>query len=156
MRKRLSVSRVIHYGIELSTIVSQLHAAGWLWRDCKPPNIIITKTGVLRPLDFEGACPIDRPDPVPWWTPAFAPPEWRNASSVRPSVADDLYALGIVIFFLLTGRLPEASDQVSIEKLRLNVPAEVSRIVTELLDRSPHRRPAAQDVARSLKAATPC
>lgn len=153
MRKRLSISRVIRYGVELSAIVSRLHAAGWLWRDCKPPNIIVTKEGVLRPLDFEGACPVDRPDPAPWGTPAFAPPERHDGSGIRPSAADDLYALGAVLYFLLTGRPPGVPHRIPVAKLRRNVPAPVISIVNELLDPSPRRRPAALDVARRLEAA---
>ncbi|HEX7176198.1 MAG TPA: protein kinase [Pyrinomonadaceae bacterium] len=154
LKRRMSVSRVLRYGVQLATLVSQIHSAGWVWRDCKPSNVMVTKKGTLRPLDFEGACPVDEPDPVPWSTPEFAPPESRATGGGRARVCDDLYALGAVIYFLLTGRPPAASSS-PLAKLRRNIPTGVSRLVEALLSADPRRRPCAQMVAERLKALGP-
>ena len=66
LRRRMSISRVLKYGIQLAEFISMMHAAGWVWLDCKPMNIVVTRTGKLQPLDFEGACRISRPDPTLW------------------------------------------------------------------------------------------
>ena len=129
-----------------------MHAAGWVWRDCKPANLLLTPDGRLRPLDFEGACPSDEPDPLFWGTLGFIPPEWREFSP-RACTSGDMYALGAMLYLLLTGRVPEASDPAAVESLRRNVPAEVRALVTRLLSREPDARPRAEEVSRGLRAA---
>ncbi len=79
-KRRLPISLALDYGRQICESVAKIHASGWAWRDCKPGNIILTPQGKLRPIDFEGACPLDNPDPLPWSTPSFAPPEVFRAS----------------------------------------------------------------------------
>jgi serine/threonine protein kinase len=150
LKRRIPIARVIGYGIQLAGIFSQIHAAGWVWRDCKPLNLIITPRGELRPLDFEGACPVDEPDPMLWGTPGFTPPEWRDLN-LQTGKHDDLYALGSMLYLLLTGRVPDSTDPSPIEKLRPRVPANVRELVMRMLSRSPEQRPLAATVARELK-----
>jgi hypothetical protein len=149
-RKRLAVTQGLRLGAKLSCLLSRIHAAGWTWRDCKPGNVIMTKKGDMRPLDFEGACPSDAPDPMPWGTPGFTPPEWR--SGVESREYEDLYGLGATLYFLLTGRLPGSSSAspLPVKKLRRNVPQEACRLISELLSADPQRQPSAQAVARRL------
>ncbi|HYY59112.1 MAG TPA: hypothetical protein VE842_17415, partial [Pyrinomonadaceae bacterium] len=154
LKRRIPISHVLRYGIQLSDIFSQIHAAGWVWRDCKPINILVTPEGTLRPVDFEGACPVDQPDPMLWGTPGFSPPEGRDHNP-QTGAHYDLYALGSMLYLLLTGIVPEATGPLPIEKLRPHVPSEVRRLVTRLLSHSPERRPCAERVARGLKAALP-
>lgn len=148
-RRRLPVASALRWGAELARLVARIHAAGWVWRDCKPGNVIITKSGELRPLDFEGACPIERSDPLPWGTRAFMPPEGDEVFRGQSRLPEDLYALGAVVHFLLSGRTPDASAPSPV-KARRNVPEGASRIVAELLGSDPALRPAAADVARRL------
>ncbi len=149
-RRRLSIPAALQRSLEVAQLLARVHAAGWVWRDCKPANIIVAKGGELRPLDFEGACPINRPDPLPWSTPGFMAPEIKNSVGPRQWRPQDLYALGVIIYFLLAGRLPEER---SLESMRKNVPEAVSELVAELLNSDPRRRPRAGVVVRRLKAA---
>ncbi len=151
-RKRLTVPQVLRYGIELSQIISQIHAAGWVWRDCKPGNLIITKKGELRPLDFEGACRVDQPDPSMWNTTGFSPPESRDFCPVQSGAPEDIYAIGAIIYFLLTGKLLDVSNPVPISKLRRNVSSLLCDIVAELIASNPQERPDAQAVTDRLRA----
>ena len=114
---------------------------------------MVTSEGRLRPLDFEGACPIGQPDPVLWSTPAFTPPNECAESISRSSLSDDLYSLGTVIYFLLTGKLSETAEPVPIEKLRRNVPSDMRDTVSELLMVVPHQRPSAKIVIERLNQA---
>ncbi|HYN84135.1 MAG TPA: protein kinase [Pyrinomonadaceae bacterium] len=150
--RRLSLARSLRHSIELAEVLARVHDAGWVWRDCKPRNIILTPRGRLRPLDFEGACPVARPDPVPWGTPSYIPPEWGEDFNGQSRLPEDLYALGSIIYLLLVGCPPDAAPALPLERLRRNVPAAARRVVSELLDADPRRRPPARAVARRLTA----
>jgi hypothetical protein len=151
--RRVTIAVALRRGAELAHLVARVHDAGWVWRDCKPGNVIVTRGGELRPLDFEGACPVERPDPLPWGTQPYLPPEGLDAFRGQSRLPEDLYALGATIYFLLAGRLPDDVLLVPLEKMRKNVPARVHRVLAQLLDPDPRRRPAALAVARSLETA---
>ena len=152
-RRRVSVAAALRRGAELARLVAEIHAAGWVWRDCKPGNVIINARGELRPLDFEGACPVARPDPLPWGTHPYSPPESGDAFRGQSRLPEDLYALGATAYFLLAGRQRDESAPVPLERMRRNVPARARRVLARLLDPDPRRRPEAAEVARELEAA---
>lgn len=150
-RRRLPLLRALRYGAEIASLLARIHAAGWVWRDCKPANLLVTRQGHLRPLDFEGACPIAQPDVLPWGTPAFAPPLAFAADEARASVPDDLYALGVVLYLLLAGTLPATEAPRSLASLRRGIPTTVHNLIMDLLTAAPKQRPAAQMVAHELQ-----
>lgn len=152
-KRRMDVRRALTYGVQLATLTAQIHEAGWVWRDCKPSNLMVTHAGVLRPIDFEGACPIGSPDPIPWGTPSYTPPEWCGEPRGQTRLPEDLYALGAVVYHLLTGSLPDAEPLLPVNKLRRNVPSGASCVIEELLDADPARRPDALAATRRLDAA---
>lgn len=151
-KTRLPISQVLRYGIQIATILNTLHRAGWIWRDCKPSNLALTRQGTLRPFDFEGACLHAESDTPNWATPVFAAPE-LNEMHYHPANAEDLYAFGVTLYLLLAGRYPTKSDRVPVEKLRRNVPGRVCRVVSALLDGNPAGRPSAWSVAKQLESA---
>jgi serine/threonine protein kinase len=153
-QRRLPVSRALRHGIQVSMLLSRIHASGWAWRDCKPTNIILTKDGSLRALDFEGACPVNLPDPVFWSTQGFIPPNYNHREVSLSQRYDDLYALGAIIYFLLSGRLPDISPSATpMERWRRGIPMEVCNLVEELLGADPLGRPEARRVSQRLRAA---
>jgi serine/threonine protein kinase len=148
-KRRFPLSRVLSYGVQLSSFLAQLHRAGWTWRDCKPKNLIVTPDDKLVPIDFEGAAEIDRPDPLLWGTPGFLPPERLNRTD-GDAMPDDLYALGSVLYLLLTGRVFEPKQPLSIVKLRREVPGEICRLVESLLHEDQKKRPGARAACTRL------
>lgn len=154
-RRRLPTVSALRCGAALARLVARIHEAGWVWRDCKPGNVIVAGGGALRPLDFEGACRVESPDPLPWGTPAFAPPEGGEEFRGQSRLPEDLYALGAVVYFLLAGRTPDATARAPLSKMRRGVPADVLQVVDELLDLDPRRRPGALESARRLEGAAP-
>lgn len=130
-RRRLPVVRALRLAAEIAATVARIHAAGWVWRDCKPGNFMVAKKGRLRPLDFEGACRAGRRDRTRWGTPGFVPRDWRPAAKSREF--EDLYAIGASLYLLLTGRLPEPQP-VPIQTLRRNVPIQACDLTSRLLE----------------------
>ena len=109
--------------------------------------------GELRPLDFEGACPRDRPDPEPWGTRGYTPPEFDDPFRGQQRLPEDLYALGVITYLLLAGCPPEHPSSVfTLEKIRKNVPQSVIQLLMELMDADTQRQPAAGEVAQRLEA----
>src|SRR6185369_7464095 len=92
-----------------------------------------------------------RPDPLRWSTPSFTSPE-PHAFKVRDGVADELYALGSVLFLLLTGRLYDPAQPLAIRKLRRNIPPKLCELVESLLAREPEARPSGKAVRARLTA----
>ena len=150
-KRRIPVARALQYAIELCKFISEIHVAGWVWRDCKPTNIILTSGGKIRSLDFEGACQIDQPEAIAWVTPSFARPVSPAGSRPKTLVDDDVFAVGTILYLLLTGRLPESNpDSAKIRKLRPNTPPEVAEFVSELLNPDATNLPGAHEAGNQL------
>lgn len=150
-KRRLPLSRAMGFALQLAELLSQMHRAGWIWRDCKPANVIIARDGRLRPVDFEGACPIDGPDETVWSTPVFSPRAVLDRTDATHGQGADLYALGAVIYFLLSGRLPESANLVPVERVRKSVPRPVLDLVAELLAGDPQFFLKTDEVLRRLR-----
>ncbi|SEE84486.1 serine/threonine-protein kinase [Jiangella alba] len=102
-------------GGQLLAGLAAVHAAGLVHRDVKPSNLLLDPTGVgapvLRLSDFGIAARMDEPrlthaaEVV--HTPGYSAPEARRGAD--PDPRQDLYATGIVLTELLTGRRPDAA-----------------------------------------------
>ena len=141
----LPFNRAIQYGVQLAELLNNIHQAGWVWRDCKPSNLMLTDDGVMRPLDFEGAHLMDHPDPEPWGTLGYIPPE----VSAGPRAAHDLYALGAILHQLLTGEVPKRNLE---KQRRQHLPPAIDSLISSLLDSRPEARPDARTVSEILRA----
>jgi len=149
-RKKMSIQDAVSYGARLAELIHKIHSAGWVWRDCKPLNVIATGNGTLRPIDFEGACGIDDPDPMPWGTPGYMPPEGEKESVSGSRAPEDLHALGATLHQLFSGRIPDGNPPTPLGRLRRHIPAEVREVIAALLDPVPRFRPVSLSVARTL------
>lgn len=127
-RRRFPIKQTVWFAFQIAQIIEEIHQAGWIWNDCKPANLIVTKNKTLRPIDFENAYRINQSAPFAWKTEGFSS-KYRKADGR----ADDLFALGAVIYFLLTGRLYDEKNVVSINKLRRGVPKSFCEITEQLL-----------------------
>ncbi|MFU8876089.1 serine/threonine-protein kinase [Micromonospora sp. SL4-19] len=96
---------------EVSAALAAAHAHGIVHRDVKPANVILAPAGV-KVLDFGIATPAGTPDLTPdgivLGTPAYLAPEQLDRQPATP--AADMYALGVLLYYCLAGRLPYAAD----------------------------------------------
>jgi len=93
---------------QIASLLADIHAAGWVWRDCKPANLFLTDENTVRPIDFEGACRSDRLDAFVWSSPNFSAPEVFRPNYVpNPSFpfAADLYSLGATLYYVIEGEM---------------------------------------------------
>ncbi len=103
------------FGLQACAALDAAHAAGVVHRDIKPGNLFITSAGVLKLLDFgiakptkPGAVVEGDPEAIQvFGTPEYMAPEQDDGDADERS---DLYALGCVLYELVTGSLPVAND----------------------------------------------
>ena len=131
--------------------VGMLHRRQILHRDIKPENLLLGDDGELRVLDFGLAyCPglsEDRAHLLPG-TPSFIAPE--AFSGERPTPRQDLYSVGVSLYYLLTGHYPYGEIE-AFQRPRFNTPVSASRYRPDLpdwLQQSLERAVAAQPVQR--------
>jgi len=112
--RRLPVRARIELFLSVLDAVSYAHAQGIVHRDLKPANIFVNAGGEARLLDFGIAKLSDPADPDETrtlqraLTPAYASPEQMRGERTTP--ASDIYSLGVVLYELLTGALPQEVD----------------------------------------------
>ncbi|VVO38450.1 bifunctional protein-serine/threonine kinase/phosphatase [Pseudomonas fluorescens] len=112
--------------------VGMLHRRQILHRDIKPENLLLGDDGELRLLDFGLAyCPglsEDQPSTLPG-TPSYIAPEAFGGGTPTPQ--QDLYAVGVTLYFLLTGQYPYGEIE-AFQRPRFGVPVSASRYRPDL------------------------
>lgn len=104
----LSVGRAIDLAIQICAGVSAAHRTGLIHCDLKPQNILITPDGRVKVVDFGIAqalkAKIAESEQAVWATPQYAAPEQTQGRPLSP--ATDVYAIGVILYEMLAGRLP--------------------------------------------------
>ncbi|MEU9133157.1 protein kinase [Kitasatospora sp. NPDC048540] len=149
----LPVEAAIGLAATVAECVAEVHEAGWAWRDIKPRNVMIDDSGVLHPIDFEGACRSDARNLPPWGSEGYVAPEWLDP--MADHVEADLFALGVTCYQILAGARSFGLTvghvrEVPIGRRRHGIPEDVRRLVSSLLGSDPDLRPSARTAAEVL------
>ena len=154
IRQRLALFR------QVLAAVSAAHGQLAIHRDLKPGNILVDRQGQIKLLDFGIAKLLDEPDGdgltrdgVFPMTPSHAAPEQFTSGTL--GIAVDVYALGVVLFELLTGRHPAGFEQPATPIAYLRAASEgPARRASDLARDSATARQLAGDLDNILACAT--
>ncbi|WP_180290355.1 serine/threonine-protein kinase [Streptomyces sp. TLI_171] len=166
----LPVRKAVDVLAQAAAALGYAHSRGIVHRDVKPANLMLLPGGRVKVCDFgiagfvRGDSGLTRAGSVLGTPDYMAPEQWR---AERADGRTDLYALGCVLFALLTGRTPfprrpdfwaamhdhVATPPPRLAALRPGVPAVLDRLAAQLLAKHPDDRPAhAGVVADRLRA----
>jgi serine/threonine-protein kinase len=166
-RGRLEADEAAGLAVQACRGLAHAHAAGLVHRDVKPQNLLRRDDGTLKVADFGIAraaelTALTQAGTV-LGTAAYLSPE--QAAGEEVTAATDLYALGAVLYELLTGRPPYVADSLvdlaaqqveaaipPVTELAPGVPRHVEDAVMRSLARNPAYRPqSAEELARELE-----
>lgn len=150
MRKKgvLEPSEVLDFTVQTAKALEHAHSKGIIHRDIKPQNIMLLKDGMLKVADF-GIASLDNDfeenkSEAVGSVHYIAPEQARGAA---PDARSDIYSLGIVMYEMLTGKLPYVgqsdvevavkhmnTDPVSPREIVPDIPEELERICLKAMD----------------------
>lgn len=164
----LPVGQALRVCIRLARALNHAHQHGIVHRDVKPANIRIDPaTDTVKIMDFGIARVADGSRTrtgLVLGTPSYMAPEQLAGQPVDGR--SDLYSLGVVLYQLLTGRLPHQSDSMArlmyeianervadVRDLRPGLPEALAMVLSLALEKRPDRRYAnGEDLAQDLEA----
>jgi hypothetical protein len=168
-RRRMGVRQSIAASVQLLDGLSAIHDAGIIHRDIKPQNIMVGDDGVIKLTDFGIARLVSevnaQSDGMTAGSAAYMAPEQAQGLPLNPTA--DIYASGVILFEMLTGRLPfnDIDPQTVMKKhisepppnprkINPSIPVDVEAIVLKALSKDPaDRYQTAQEMRNELIAA---
>jgi serine/threonine protein kinase len=156
----MPVARAVDIVLQTAGAMQEAHALGIVHRDLKPANLFLCPVGdrnVVKVLDFgiskiegDGDARITASNAY-FGTPAYAAPEQLREAAAADA-RSDVWALGVVLFELLTGRTPFLGGPTAViakvmtdpvpwpSDLRPDLPRDLARVVMRALQRDPRER----------------
>lgn len=151
----MPINRALDLIIQVCNGIGYAHRAHLVHCDVKPQNILVTRDDRVKVADFGIARAISEAsqqhDARAWGTPQYFSPE--QASGLPPTPASDVYAIGVMLFELLTLQLPFLAEShtayalkhihetpPNVSSLNPNVPPQLEQIVAKILAKEPAGR----------------
>jgi serine/threonine-protein kinase len=142
--------------LDMAGALEHMHNAGYMHLDFKPENVLVTRNGSVRLVDFDLARPIgNKPQKISGknpGTPAYMAPEQLQGKPITAGV--DIFAYGVAAYELLTNQKPfpgetpgkilqqmlDRSSFVTPREMNPEMPASLEKIILRCLDPDPERR----------------
>lgn len=155
-RGKMQSEEAIPLMIQACAGIGYAHRAGLVHCDVKPQNMLVTPDQRLKVTDFGIARALatihpDEQSDIVWGSPQYFSPE--QAAGLAPSPASDVYSLGVILYEMLTGRLPFISSDPSElarqhrdskpippRKLAPEIPPALEQILLKVLQKEPAAR----------------
>ncbi len=153
--------------LQLAEALVVMHRSGYIHRDIKPTNILVTTTGKVTLIDFglvlhgKPEEPQQQPETFVVGTPAYMAPEQAKLAPLTP--AADWYSVGVILYQLLAGRMPflgaphlqlrikQYNDPLPPQHYRQSIPADLATLCVDLLRIDPGDRPTGPEVVARLQ-----
>lgn len=127
-RGSLTLPEVIDIMSQLTSAIACAHDSNIIHRDIKPQNVLIKEDGIVKITDFGIAMALNSNELTQtnsvMGSVHYLPPEQANGKGA--TVKSDIYSLGIVMFELLTGKLPfkgENAVEIAIKQMKTQIPS---------------------------------
>jgi serine/threonine-protein kinase len=155
--------------IDMASGLEHMHENGYMHLDFKPENVLVTRNGGVRLVDFDLAQPIDdKPLKLAKnpGTPEYMAPEQLRGEPITHRV--DIFAFGVTAYELLTNQRPfpgetpadilkrqmDRSGFFTLRQLNPDVPANLEKVILRCIESDPEKRyPFVGVMARELRAA---
>lgn len=148
LQQTMSLQRALSVVMQIAHALTHLHVHGIIHRDLKPENILLTEQGGIKVIDFGIAAFYTEENKISgtkkrvMGTPAYMSPE-QKMNPKEVSFQTDIYALGVVTYELVLGRLSHGHIQLSL------MPKGLQKILAKALQADPKER--YQDVVDLIK-----
>jgi serine/threonine protein kinase len=154
-KQTISVRDTLSIAYQVCSALRAAHEANVIHRDLKPQNIMVTRSGIAKIMDFGIAKGGDLTQMtrvgMAVGTPSYMAPEQCRGLEADPR--SDIYSLGIVLFYMLTGVQPFRAESIPAliymhiseppprpSSVNPNIPPEVEALVLKCLEKDPDAR----------------
>ena len=154
---RMEPARALDIAAQICSALVYLHSRGIVHRDLKPDNVLLTVDGKIKLLDF-GIAMDEAARRLTWFglTPPVGTPDYMAPEQVRGKRGDvrtDIYALGTMLYEMITGELPYSHGNVHAtmrakldqdprppREVMPNIDPQIEEIIMHAIERSPRER----------------
>ena len=152
---RFEVDEAVQICILISDAMNYAHDRGVVHRDFKPSNVLVTDAGDPKVMDF-GLAKLTQSSIATVEGSLLGSPAYMSPEQAMGKTADersDIYALGVTLYQLLTGRLPFEGDLKSVITQKIaehqpplewadgQIPDDLKALVCSMMAYDPHQRP---------------